>query len=102
MGDMHQKDAINIFLMANQEKISRKDEVSMRYVLKDGEEFVRWIQWTAGVVPHTRNGDFNKAMIIDDDYLNYEVEKTDKTRGELIKEYHPHIEVVKVTVSIVE
>jgi hypothetical protein len=74
----------------------------MRYVLKKEDGFIRWIQWTAGVVPHVRTDDFEQAMIVSDDYLNYPVEKTDMTRRELIEEYHPDVEIKPVRIELVE
>ncbi|PLS18991.1 hypothetical protein CVD28_00900 [Bacillus sp. M6-12] len=73
-----------------------------RYVLKKEDGFFRWIQWTAGVVPSVRTAEYEQAMIVSDEYLNYEVEKTGKTRRELIEEYHPGTQFVKVQITIVE
>ncbi|MEK5183187.1 hypothetical protein [Paenibacillus sp. FSL P4-0288] len=72
-----------------------------RYVLKtNANDFIKWIQWTAGVVPTIGIDSFDKSMIIDDDFLNYEIDLTGKTRKELLNEYHPNVEIVKVKVEL--
>lgn len=73
----------------------------MRYVIKKDGDFVKWIQWTAGVSPLCRTDVFDKAYVVDDDYLNYIIERTEKTRKELILEKYPEIEILPVQVTLI-
>jgi len=74
----------------------------MRYVFQtDEHSFVRWIVWTAGVIPTFASIDkFEKAMIVDEDYLNFVIKETGKTRRELIQKYKPDTKIVRVNVEI--
>ncbi len=72
-----------------------------RYVLQLEDQFVKWIQWTAGVSPRFSMSDFNSSMIISEDYLSYVIERAGKTRKQLIEEKHPNAEFRKVSVSLI-
>jgi hypothetical protein len=73
----------------------------MRYVLKTSDgQFVKFIQWTAGVSPLFLTADFDDSMILTKDYLNYVIELVGKTRVELIMEKYPDLEILKVETKI--
>lgn len=73
-----------------------------RYVLKLREnQFVKWIQWTAGVIPTIRTEAYEKSLIVSDDYLNYLIEPTGKTRKELIMKHYPDMELLQVKITII-
>lgn len=73
-----------------------------RYVMKlEENQFVKWIQWTAGVIPTVIIGTFEKSLIVNNNYLKRLVKPTDKIVKELIKEYYPNVEFLKVKISIV-
>lgn len=72
----------------------------MRYVFKKGEKYVKWVGWTAGVIPVIRLTDFDHALIVNEEYLDFKVEKTGKTRRQLIADYNPDIDFIQVNVTI--
>ena len=73
-----------------------------RYVLQtDENQFVTWIQWTAGVIPTIRNDVYDKSYIVSDEYLDYLLERTGKTRKQLLEEYHPNLKILEVSVTLV-
>lgn len=75
--------------------------MEMRYTMRLNEnEYIKWIQWTAGVIPHVVTNNFDKAMIVDDDYLSYIIGKMNKSRKELIVEKYPDVEILEVEVTL--
>ena len=72
-----------------------------RYVIKIGEGYAKWIHWTAGVTPNVVLEGFDKALIVDESYLDYPVRQTGKSRKDLIKEKYPEAEFLEVVVSLV-
>lgn len=73
-----------------------------RYVIRIGDKFARWIQWTAGVKPTALLGDESHAMIVDDEYLADLVPNIGKSRKELIKEVYPDAQFLEVRIEIIQ
>jgi hypothetical protein len=73
-----------------------------RYVIRIGDKFVRWIQWTAGVEPTALLGDEAHAMIVNEEYLADLVRNTGKSRRDLIKEAYPDVQFLEVRIEIIQ
>jgi len=96
------KESGNIHIHWSCKEENQEDNKNMfRYVLKIGDgTFVRWIQWTGGVVPTILTDSYQSALIVNNEYLDYVIGDTGKTRRDLILEKHPNLQIAEVKVTL--
>ncbi|MGF7535052.1 hypothetical protein AAGG74_15385 [Bacillus mexicanus] len=71
-----------------------------RFILKQGDKFIKSIYWTAGVVPSFQFDKFEQAEIYREEYFDVLIEGTGKTRKEELLEQYPDIEFLEMKITI--
>lgn len=80
----------------------------VNYIMKQTERytmeleegvFAKWVLWTAGLYPRALEGNLDQAMIVSDEWLQYNLERTNKTRKEMLEDTYPTIKFHKMKLT---
>lgn len=77
-------------------------EETERYVIEITEGvYAKWILWTAGLYPRPLEGNLDQAMVVSDEWLEYKLDRVNKTRKEMLEFEFPTMKFKKMKMSFV-